>query len=281
MLLSLEHADPKRVAVTGLSGGGWQTIFISGLDPRVTLANPVAGYSSFRTRAYVASDLGDSEQTPVDLAHRGRLLPPHRDAGPQPTLLTNNAKDDCCFAAADAIPLLMEAARPVYKLYGRENALRFHVNDVPGTHNYELDNRQAFYRMLGDFFYPGDKSFSSKEIPCDNEVKTQAQLDVPLPAKQADFHTLAVELAKNLPRDAALPTDAGAVAAWQTSKAARLRDIVRAADYRVATHRDRARNQARRHGRPPQAATDRRAARRPLDASGGGTGRLRTRKKPS
>src|SRR5262249_14900902 len=44
LLLKHPHADPQRVAVAGLSGGGWQTIFISGLDSRVTLANPVAGY---------------------------------------------------------------------------------------------------------------------------------------------------------------------------------------------------------------------------------------------
>ncbi|HEX8199392.1 MAG TPA: acetylxylan esterase, partial [Isosphaeraceae bacterium] len=68
LLLSLEHADPGRVAVTGLSGGGWQTIFISALDPRVKLCVPVAGYSSFRTRVRHHSDLGDSEQTPCDLA---------------------------------------------------------------------------------------------------------------------------------------------------------------------------------------------------------------------
>ena len=68
VLLALEHADPSRVAVSGLSGGGWQTIFISSLDTRVTLSNPVAGYSSFRTRARHGMDLGDSEQTPVDLA---------------------------------------------------------------------------------------------------------------------------------------------------------------------------------------------------------------------
>src|SRR5690242_17843710 len=44
------HADPARVGVTGLSGGGWQTIMLSSLDPRVKLAAPVAGYSSFVTR---------------------------------------------------------------------------------------------------------------------------------------------------------------------------------------------------------------------------------------
>ena len=79
VLLSLDHADRKRVAVTGLSGGGWQTVFLSALDPRVTLANPVAGYSSFRTRLRYGSDLGDSEQHPCDMATTaasGRSLAP-------------------------------------------------------------------------------------------------------------------------------------------------------------------------------------------------------------
>src|SRR5665213_3503263 len=68
LLLALPYADEKRVAVSGLSGGGWQTITISSLDRRVTLCNPVAGYSSFRTRSRFPTDLGDSEQTPNDLA---------------------------------------------------------------------------------------------------------------------------------------------------------------------------------------------------------------------
>ena len=82
LLLSLDHADPTRVAVAGLSGGGWQTILISSLDTRVTLANPVAGYSSFITRAHHTKDLGDSEQTPsdfgaiADYTHLTMLLAP-------------------------------------------------------------------------------------------------------------------------------------------------------------------------------------------------------------
>ena len=41
-----------------------------------------------------------------------------------------------------------------------EDQLRSHVNEDPGRHNYEKDNRQAFYRMVGDFFFPGDKGFN-------------------------------------------------------------------------------------------------------------------------
>jgi len=36
LLLDHASADPSRVAVSGLSGGGWQTIIISSLDTRVT-----------------------------------------------------------------------------------------------------------------------------------------------------------------------------------------------------------------------------------------------------
>ena len=38
--------DRNRIGVTGLSGGGWQTIFLSSMDERVRVSVPVAGYSS-------------------------------------------------------------------------------------------------------------------------------------------------------------------------------------------------------------------------------------------
>ena len=230
VLLSLDHADPQRVAVAGLSGGGWQTIFISSLDPRVTLANPVAGYSSFRTRAYNLSDLGDSEQTPCDLATVADYTHLTAMRAPRPTLLTFNAKDDCCFRPDHALRPLLDAAAPVFRLYGKESALRHHINNDPGTHNFEIDNRQAFYRMLGDFFYPGDKRFDPKEIPSDKEVKSPKELDVPL-EKNEDFNTLARTLAKNLPRDAALPSNAADAKAWRQTRRGELRKLVRSRDY--------------------------------------------------
>ena len=42
--------DRSRLGVTGLSGGGWQTIFLSSLDERVKAAVPVAGYSPVSTK---------------------------------------------------------------------------------------------------------------------------------------------------------------------------------------------------------------------------------------
>jgi dienelactone hydrolase len=152
VLLAQPHADPKRVAVTGYSGGGWQTLFISALDPRVTLANPVAGYSSLRTRIRHFKDLGDSEQIPCDLATLADYTHLTALMAPRALLLTYNAKDECCFEAGYALQPVLQAGQPVFKLCGQENRLRSHINYDPGTHNYEQDNREAFYRMVGDCF---------------------------------------------------------------------------------------------------------------------------------
>src|SRR5262249_20151928 len=145
VLLGLPNADPDRVAVTGLSGGGWQTITISSLDTRVKLAVPVAGYSSFANKMKELKDLGDSEQTPTDLATIADYTHLTAMMAPRPTLLTYNAKDQCCFEAGYALPPLLEAAKPVFRLFGEETALRWHVNDNPGTYNYVKDKRQVIY----------------------------------------------------------------------------------------------------------------------------------------
>jgi hypothetical protein len=231
VLLALEHADPERVGVTGLSGGGWQTIFISALDTRVTLSDPVAGYSGFRTRVRHLKDLGDSEQTPCDLATVADYTHLTALRAPRPTLLTFNDKDDCCFESGYALPPLVEAAAPVFKLYGKPDSLRTHVNSDPGTHNYEKDNRQALYRVIGDFFYPGDSSYSAEEIPCDQEVKTKDELAVELPKDNADFHSLAVELSKKLPSGPEPPTGGDEARAWREGQRRKLREVVHAHDY--------------------------------------------------
>jgi hypothetical protein len=152
---------------------------------------------------------------------------------PRATLLTYNAKDDCCFEAGYALPPLLEAAEPIFKLYGKEKSLHSHVNEEPGTHNYEKDNREAFYRMVGDHFFAGTASYDAKEIPSDKEVKTKEELAVELPANNATFHSLAVALSKDLPREPELPTDKAAALKWQQDRRKKLRAVVAARDLAV------------------------------------------------
>lgn len=224
--IALKHpnADPNRVAATGLSGGGWQTILLSALDPRIKLAVPVAGYSSFVTRTqFPDMDLGDSEQTPVDLGVYADYTHLTAMLAPRPSLLVNNARDNCCFRADYAVSPLLVAARPVFNLFGKADHLRYHANFDPG-HNYGLDNRQALYRFLGEFFFPGVKDFSAEEPPATGDLRKPADFRVPLPENNASFNSLALKLSENLPKkDSSAPPELRK----------KLRDLLRWPEYQV------------------------------------------------
>lgn len=228
VLLAHPSADPERVGVTGVSGGGWQSIFISGLDPRVTLSAPVAGYSGFATRTRYASDLGDSEQTPCDMATVLDYTHLTAMRAPRPTLLIFNEKDNCCFAAPHALPPLWETSAPIYQLFGVPGNLRSHINYDPGDHNYLRDNREAFYQAVADFWTrPGEAVRNPKEIAAEAEVKTAEELNVPLPEDNLSLKKLAVGLARDLPHDGEIPTEPEALKAWQDRKREALRAVVR------------------------------------------------------
>jgi dienelactone hydrolase len=233
VLLAHDHADPTRVVVSGLSGGGWQTIVISALDTRVTLTNPVAGYSSFRTRLRHFKDLGDSEQTPNDLATVADYTHLTALMAPRATLLSYNARDNCCFEAGYALPPLVDAALPIFRLYGKENALATHVNDDPGDHNFGKDNRQALYRMLGAQFFAQERSYSAEEIPCGPEIQSRDALAVELPRDNADFNTLARGLSQSLPRVPPAPSERDAARKWQQEQRERLRAVLKARELPV------------------------------------------------
>jgi hypothetical protein len=146
---------------------------------------------------------------------------------PRAALLTYNGKDNCCFQADHALPPLVESARPIYKLYGKEKSLRSHVSHDPGNHNFGIDNRQQLYGMFADFFYADQKDFVRTEIPSDSEVKTADELKVDVPSPNEDFNSLSMKLAAPLPRNGALPGNARDVKSWQATKREALAQVVR------------------------------------------------------
>jgi hypothetical protein len=128
----------------------------------------------------------------------------------------------------DSLPPLEQAARPVYQLYVANDRIQTHINHKPGTHNFESDNREALYRIVGDFFFRGDAKFNPSDIPIpQSELKTAKELTVPLPPKNATLHRLAVEISQSLPRRAALPTDTTNADAWRSAAREQLRHVIR------------------------------------------------------
>ena len=61
------QVDPTRIGMTGLSGGGWQTMLLSTLDTRIGPSVPVAGFSSLTTAIEHPDYAGDAEQNGADM----------------------------------------------------------------------------------------------------------------------------------------------------------------------------------------------------------------------
>jgi dienelactone hydrolase len=204
--------DRNRLAVTGLSGGGWQTIVLSALDPRVYVAIPVAGYSALISKLEHQDDRGDNEQVPADFLDG--MDYPHLTAmrAPRPTLLIHNAEDDCCFRAPLVKPYTYDQVKPFFRLFGKEDMLAWHENTDPSTHNYQLDNRLQAYRFLSKHL---GLPPIEQEINVDSQIKSFDELSVGLPKDNLTILGLARKLAGGIPRDT--PPDASTARGRLTS----------------------------------------------------------------
>jgi dienelactone hydrolase len=224
-LSNLPHADRTRLGVTGLSGGGWQTLVLSALDERVKVAVPVAGFASLATKleARKYGDLGDLEQNATDFLQNLDFTHLTALRAPRPTLLIYNAEDDCCFRGPMAKPLVFDAVRPIFKLYGQEDAFEWHENRDPGTHNYQLDNRLAAYRFFSEHF---GLPAITREIPAGAELKSYDELLVGLPKDNLTILGLARKMAADVQREP-IPSEAAAREKWAASQREALRSVVR------------------------------------------------------
>lgn len=142
-LLSRKEVDPKHVGVTGNSGGGTMTTWLSGVESRWTMAAPSCFVTSFRRN--LENELpADTEQCPpkaiaLGLDHEDFLAA----LAPKPVIIL--AKERDYFDARGA----EESHRRLQHLYGllgkKENVGLF---IGPTYHGYSQENREAMYRWF-------------------------------------------------------------------------------------------------------------------------------------
>jgi dienelactone hydrolase len=218
------NVDRQRLAVTGKSGGGWQTIVLSSLDERVSVSIPVAGFASLTSGAEHPEEIDDDlEQNATDFRDGQDYTQLAAMRAPRPTLLIYNAEDDCCFRAPLVKPYIYDDIKPFFRLLGAEGALAWHENLDPGTHNYQVDNRQAAYRFLNKYF---NLAGPEDEIPVDSEIKSMDELRVGLPKDNLTILGLARRFASRIPRQP-VPSSGAEKANWVAFERAHLKTLVR------------------------------------------------------
>lgn len=192
------NVDRSRLGLTGLSGGGWQTIMLSSLDERVVAAVPVAGFAGMVTSIEHPEYIGDDiEQNATDFRDGQDYTHLAAMRAPRPTLLIYNAEDDCCFRGPLVKPYIYDDVKQFFKLYGKEDAFWWHENRDPGTHNYQLDNREQAYRFFTKYF---NLPPLEKEVPVDAEIHSYDELVVGLPKDNLTILGLARQRARSIDR---------------------------------------------------------------------------------
>jgi dienelactone hydrolase len=196
-LATLPEVDPGRIGATGLSGGGWQTVVLSALDPRVAVSVEVAGIGSRESNLTAPSDTYEIEEDAPDIMQGFDYPEFIAMRAPRPTLLEHNAVDSCCFRAPLVEPYIYSRAKPFFQMFGAADALAWHENLDPGVHNYQLDNRIQAYRFFTKYFH---LPAADDEIFSDGEIRTAEKLAVGVPADNLTILGLARKLAANITR---------------------------------------------------------------------------------
>lgn len=142
-LLTREEVDPKRVGVTGNSGGGTQTTWLCGLEPRWTMGAPSCFVTTFRRN--MENELpADTEQCPPRALALGL---DHSDfiaaMAPKPVILLGKEGD---FFDVRGIQEAYARLKRLYGLLGAEENIGLFIG--PGEHGYTIENREAMYRWF-------------------------------------------------------------------------------------------------------------------------------------
>lgn len=143
-LLTRSEIDPQHLGITGNSGGGTQTTWLCGLEPRFTMGAPSCFVTTFRRDA--ENELPqDMEQCPprvlaLDLDHCDFLAA----MAPKPVIIMAQEKD---YFDARGSAETYERLKKLYTLLGEPENIQLHVG--PDPHGYTQANREAMYRFFG------------------------------------------------------------------------------------------------------------------------------------
>jgi hypothetical protein len=127
LLCSLPYVDTAKIAATGASGGGNQTMWLSAIDHRIKAAIPVVSVGTFESyvmgRNCVCEVLIDGLTFTEEWGVLGLLAPR--------ALKIFNSGNDIAAFSANQMKRSYQNAQPLFKLYHAEDKLAYQVFDTP------------------------------------------------------------------------------------------------------------------------------------------------------
>jgi acetyl esterase/lipase len=129
-LQSRKEIDPERIGVTGRSGGGAYSWWISAIDERIKAAVPAAGITDLRNHVVDGCVEGHCDCMFMTNTYRWDYPRVAALVAPRPLLLSNSDRDD--IFPLDGVVRTYNQARHIYELYRAGGDLGLLI--VPGPH---------------------------------------------------------------------------------------------------------------------------------------------------
>lgn len=129
-LASLPEVDPKRIGMTGTSGGGTQTLLLSAVDDRIQSAAPGGMVS-----AIFQGDDGCEEAAGLHIGLSSVEIA--ATMAPRPLLLVSATRDWTRNTPTEELP----AIESIYRLYGKPDSIE--NAHIDAGHNCNRDSRRA------------------------------------------------------------------------------------------------------------------------------------------
>ena len=161
-LLELPEVDPQRVAITGASGGGTQTMLLAGIDPRIALSFPAVMVSTAMQGGCTCENASLLRVGTGNVEFAGLFAP-------KPQGMTT-ADDWTKEMSTKGYP---ELKRLYGLLGGADRVMLQRGEHFP--HNYNAVSRTAFYNWLNKHFHLGQ---SEPVLERDYTVSSRSELSV-------------------------------------------------------------------------------------------------------